>query len=124
MNVLFVAVGGMLGTLARYGTAVGLARAVDRTGFPFATLLVNLAGCFLIGYLQGLFTWKVIAEPYRLGMLVGFLGGFTTFSSFGWETTAAFHKEQYLRAAAIVVLNNAVGIALVIAGYALARGRV
>jgi fluoride exporter len=123
LRILLVALGGMIGTLARYGTGVALRGAYERSGFPFATLAVNLAGCFAIGLLHGMFAerWP-IREEYRIALVVGVLGGFTTFSSFGWDTAEMLREGQLLRAGANVIVQNVLGIALVFLGYALARG--
>jgi CrcB protein len=120
-KLLWIAIGGAVGTLARYETGTALARFSAR--FPFGTLAVNLIGCFIMGYLQGLFLDRVIKPELRLALLVGFLGGYTTFSSFGWETTAFLHDGQYARAAMNFLANNVIGIGLVLVGYALARAR-
>ena len=66
MNLLLIALGGALGTLLRYATALAAHRWSERLGFPFGTLIVNLAGCFMVGYLHGLFVSKSLPEPYRL----------------------------------------------------------
>jgi fluoride exporter len=81
-----VLAGGAAGSLARFvvGTAI-----IARTGgrFPFATVIINISGSFLIGLLMTLFTERLRPHPnWRLLLVVGFLGGYTTFSSFEWET--------------------------------------
>jgi CrcB protein len=120
-NILFVALGGLIGTLARFATGTVLKSPSARYEFPFGTLAVNLVGCFIMGFLQGYFVDRVIREEYRLGWLVGFLGGYTTFSSYGWETTAFLRDRQYLMAALNLGANNILGIPLVILGYLLGR---
>lgn len=123
MNLLLIALGGALGTLLRYATTLAAHRWTERFGFPFGTLLVNLSGCFLIGYLHGLFVSKSLPEAYRLPLVVGFLGGFTTFSSFGSDMAQMMSRGEYTRASVNFLANNVLGVALVFAGWALARGR-
>ena len=123
-KLLLIALGGALGTLARYGTHV-LGKGVgERLAFPIATLTVNLLGCFAIGYLQGVLIerWPV-REEYRLMLVVGFLGGFTTFSTFGWDSAQLLRDGQVARGMIYAVASNVVGIALVFAGYGLSRWR-
>ena len=124
-KLLLIALGGALGTLARYGTHVLAKGAGERLAFPIATLTVNLLGCFAIGYLQGVLVerWPV-REEYRLMLIVGFLGGFTTFSTFGWETAQLLRDGQVVRGMAYAVASNVIGIALVFAGYGLSRWKV
>jgi CrcB protein len=83
---LMVMVGGATGSLMRYvlGTAI-----MSRTGgrFPFGTVVINITGSFLVGLLMTLLTERMSPNPnWRLLLVVGFLGGYTTFSSFEWET--------------------------------------
>jgi CrcB protein len=86
---LIVLLGGAIGSLARYltGTAI-MNRYPGR--FPLGTVIVNVTGCFLIGAIMTLLTQKTAPHPnWRLFLVVGFLGGYTTFSSFAWETYIA-----------------------------------
>jgi CrcB protein len=118
---LLIAVGGAVGSLARYATSTLLVGPTDRTQFPWGTLAANLLGCLLIGYLNGLLSDRLIRPEYRFLLVVGFLGGYTTFSTFGWETAAYLRDSQFARAAAYVLANNVVGVLLVMVGYALSR---
>ena len=122
-KLLLIALGGALGTLARYGTHVLASGVGERAAFPVATLAVNLLGCFAIGYLGGAFDRSPIPEEYRLMLIVGFLGGFTTFSAFGWETMRMLREGQLVRGAVYVLVSNVIGLALVLAGYGVSRWR-
>ena len=121
-KLLLIALGGALGTLARYATHVLVRGVTDRADFPVATMTVNLLGCFLIGLLQGLLVerWPV-REEYRLMVVAGFLGGFTTFSTFGWDTAEFLHDGRVLRGLSYAIASNVLGVALVFAGYGLSR---
>jgi len=121
-KLLLIALGGALGTLARYGTGAVLALPTQRVGFPFGTLAVNLVGCFIMGLLQGIFLDRLVAQQYRQALLIGVLGGYTTFSSYGWETTAFLRDSQWMMAAINIGASNVIGIPLVIVGYLLGRG--
>jgi CrcB protein len=121
-KLLLIALGGAAGTLARYGTAAALRGVSERTGFPFGTLVINLLGCFLIGYLFALFTERIVLRvEYQQMILIGVLGGYTTFSTFGLETFNLLRARQYTLAAGNLLVSNVVGVALVILGYGLGR---
>lgn len=123
-KLLLIALGGAAGTLARYGTSLALRGWSDRAGFPYCTLVVNLAGCFLIGLLGGLFAQRwPHADTVRLALLVGFLGGFTTFSSYALETKDLLDAKRVTAAVAYVAVSNGVGVALVFVGWWVAGGR-
>ncbi len=123
-RLLLIALGGALGTLARYGTAHALLPASERSGLPLGTLCVNIVGCFVIGLLQGLFLDRwILREEYRLALIVGFLGGYTTFSAFGWDSYRLLAERQFARFALYVMASNAIGIAAVVLGYSTARQR-
>ena len=120
-KLLLIALGGAVGSMARYGTGSLLLDVTERKLFPFGTLAVNLLGCLIIGYLNGLLDDRLIRPEFRFLLVVGFLGGYTTFSTFGWETAAFLRDRQYLYAAYYVLANNLLGVALVVVGYALSR---
>jgi len=85
---------------------------------------LNQGASILVRLASGLIADRwLIREEYRLAIVVGILGGFTTFSSFGWDTTEMLREGQVFRAATNVIVQNVAGIALVFAGYALVRMR-
>lgn len=118
-HLLLVGGGGFLGSIARYllSTAVS-SETSGRTTFPAGTLAVNLLGCFAIGALAALGArtgaWT---EPARLFLFTGVLGGFTTFSAFGYETFALAREGRWGYAAANVALQVGCGLLAVFAGY-------
>jgi CrcB protein len=124
LNLVLVGAGGALGAMARYGVGGLVHRNAALAGFPFGTLAVNLLGCLLIGLGAGLADARQAFSPEaRLFVFVGVLGGFTTFSSFGYETLALLRDHEILRAGLNVGLNVFAGLALVWLGYALTTGR-
>src|SRR5262245_19157788 len=106
MKWFLIAVGGAVGSMARYDTGSLLLRLQEKTLFPWGTLAVNVVGCLIIGYLNGLLDDRLIRPEYRFLAVIGFLGGYTTFSSFGWEAAAFLRESQYGRAAAYILANN------------------
>ena len=122
MNWLLIAIGGAVGSLARYGTAVVFAGPPDRAQFPWGTLAANLLGCLLVGYINGLLVARVLRPEMRFLLTIGFLGGYTTFSTFGYEAATFFREGLYSRAAIYLIVSNIAGICFVFAGLAIARG--
>ena len=122
LRLLLIASAGAAGTLARHGMNLALLQPATRTGYPFATLAVNLIGCFLAGLCGGYFIQRPnLPDTYRLAITVGFLGGFTTFSAFGLETATLLREHHYFRASLHILLNNILGITLAFAGLLVAR---
>lgn len=118
-----VVAGGAAGSLARYvaGTAI-MARYGGR--FPLGTLFVNVTGSFLIGLLMTLLTERIQPHPYwRLLLVVGFLGGYTTFSSFEWETWQAARSGGFWLGLVNVIGSVTLGYAAVWLGAMLAARR-
>ena len=121
---LIVGSGGFLGALARYGLSGLLNRQASFAAFPYGTLVVNLLGCLAIGVVVGLVESRQLFGPEaRAFVLIGLLGGFTTFSTFGYETFAMIWDGGYLRAALNVGIHVVLGVALVWLGYALTAAR-
>ena len=124
INAVVVGSGGFLGALARYGLSGLVQRQVPLATFPYGTLVVNLVGCLVIGVTAGLVESRQLFGPeFRVFALIGVLGGFTTFSTFGHETVAMIRDDEFLRAAANVGLHVLLGLALVWLGYALTTSR-
>ena len=121
MRIALIAMFGAIGTLARYGLQ-GIVQTRVAGTFPYGTLLVNLSGCFLLG-LIGQFTLNrlVISPDWRVAIAVGFFGGYTTFSSFGWETAKMLEDGEWARATAYVGASVFAGLLLSIAGIRLAN---
>lgn len=132
-NLLFIMLGGALGSGLRYLVHTAFARQFGG-GFPYGILFVNVLGCLLIGILGYLFTSAApgapgapdaasvqVREAWRLALIVGLLGGFTTFSSFGYDTLKLWLDHQHAKAIANVVLSNVLGLAAVWIGYAAAE---
>ena len=90
--------------------------------FPLGTLMVNLAGCLAIGFFATVLAGPLLVrEEYRLALLVGLLGGFTTFSTFGYETLALLGDREWGPAALNLVLSNGLGLLAVLVGARLAE---
>ena len=122
MRLLLICVGGALGTGARYLIG-GLAVRWLGSEFPYGTLFINVLGSFLIGFVQQVgLTTLAIPETTRLVLTIGVMGGFTTYSSFSYETIRLIENGSWLGAAANVVLTT--GLCLVVCVLGLALGRV
>jgi CrcB protein len=121
VHTLLVGVGGMIGSLFRYWLAGAVQRSVQDS-LPLGTLVVNVLGCFAIGAFWAIFESRHwISLEVRLFVTVGILGGFTTFSAFGWDTFALLRKGDYLLAMANIGGNVILSTAAVIAGWAALR---
>ena len=124
LNAVLVGSGGFLGAMARYGLGGLIHRQVPLTTFPLGTLAVNLLGCLAIGLIAGLMESRQVLGPeFRTFALIGILGGFTTFSTFSYETFAMMRNDQYLRVATNVGMHVVLGLALVWLGYTLTTSR-
>jgi CrcB protein len=121
LRLALIAIFGAAGTLARYGLQ-GVVQIRAGSTFPYGTLLVNLTGCFLLG-LIGQFTLNrmVISPDWRVAIAVGFFGGYTTFSSFGWETAKMLEEGEWTWATTYVAASVIVGLLLTVAGIRLAN---
>lgn len=121
VNVLLVGAGGFLGAVFRYIAGQGVHRFLGGPWFPFGTLAVNILGCLMIGFLGGVVENKGwLSRETELLLIVGVLGGFTTFSSFGYETLLLLRQGYTAGAAANVAVSILAGLAAVFGGYKIA----
>jgi CrcB protein len=121
LKIVLIAVFGAAGTLARYGLQ-GVIQGRSASTFPWGTLVVNLTGCFFLGLIaQFTMNRLVISPDWRVAIAVGFFGGYTTFSSFGWETAKMMEEGEWLRASAYVGASIVSGLLLSAAGIRLAN---
>lgn len=121
-QVVLVGVGGFIGSIFRYLLSGVVQRSLPMSEFPFGTLVVNVLGCLLIGILHGLAeTRQVIGPELRLFLMIGMLGGFTTFSTFGYETLALLRDAEIFRAMGNVVFQVLFGLMAVWLGDMLGR---
>ncbi|PYS37151.1 MAG: fluoride efflux transporter CrcB [Acidobacteria bacterium] len=120
-KIFLIGIAGSLGTLSRYWLS-GWADQWWGGTFPFGTLIVNATGCLAIGFLFHATEEKYLVDPVvRSAALVGFLGGFTTFSSFAVQSFSLLRDGEILLASANILLSNFAGLILVWAGYVIAR---
>lgn len=118
MTLLYVAVGGALGALARYGLSGWVQDAAGGT-FPWGTLVVNVLGCFLLGLVLVWLERVAVASEMRSFATIGVLGAFTTFSTFSYEAVALLRDREWLRAGGYLSGSLLLGLAAVVAGFAL-----
>lgn len=122
MNYLWIALGAVVGACARYFLSDLVARHIS-TAFPYGTLLINLTGSLILGFFLIYSTERVLLDPrWRLLIAIGFCGSYTTFSSYAFETFALMEQSQWLMTGLNILFSNALCLAAVLAGAALARG--
>lgn len=120
-QILAIALGGSVGALLRYWMSIGI-HAVAGRAFPYGTLLVNVSGSLLMGFLYVLLVERLaLSTEWRGGVLIGLLGAFTTFSTFSMETFALFEDGERLKALVNIVLS--VTLCLVAVWLGVAAGR-
>jgi CrcB protein len=121
-NYLWIALGAIVGASARYSLSLLVARRLS-TAFPYGTLLINITGSLIVGFFLVFSTERVLLDPrWRLLVVIGFCGSYTTFSSYAFESFALMEQGQWLLTGINIVASNALCLAAVFAGAALARG--
>ena len=117
-NILLVGAGGFVGSVLRYLSSLGAQRVLAEPLLPYGTFAVNVVGCFAIGLLAGLADSRQVLSPEaRLILMVGLLGGFTTYSTFGYDSLAILKNTGVGAAGLYVGLHIVVGIAAVWLGH-------
>ena len=121
MRIALIALFGAVGTLARYGLQ-GVVQVRTGGTFPYGTLLVNITGCFFLGLIaQFTLNRMVISPDWRVAIAVGFFGGYTTFSSFGWETAKMMEAGEWTRVSVYIGASVISRLLLSVAGIRLAN---
>ena len=120
-KTILIALAGLIGTLLRYWLAGFVARQYGET-FPWGTMAVNLIGCLLAGAVFYLTEERFVVSPtIRTVILIGLLGGFTTFSSYGLQTFTLLRDGEYGLATLNVIASNILGVFMVWAGYTVSK---
>jgi fluoride exporter len=122
VSFLYIFIGAGIGGVGRYLLGTTVQRLVRDWPFPIGTFVVNMVGCFLIGFMAHLAEEKgLLKDDLKLFVFVGLLGGFTTFSSFGHETVLLIRSGHYLYAACNAVFQVVLGLFFVWLGYLVVR---
>ena len=121
-QVLLVGLGGFVGSALRFSVYSGVQRWMPAFGLPLGTMTVNIVGCLAIGYLGGLFELRQTFDTgTALFLLVGVLGGFTTFSAYAFEALTLSQNGMLMKAVSLVLLQVVFGLAAAWLGFQLAR---
>lgn len=121
MRLAYIGIFGLLGVFSRYFLGIWILQLLP-SHFPYGTFLINIIGAFLIGilYTAGV-EYSVIQSDIRIGLWVGFLGGFTTFSSYSLETARLIEDAKYIQAALYITISPALGLLMTFTGMFLTR---
>jgi CrcB protein len=121
-QVMIVGAGGFIGSALRFVVSGWVQRLAATSVMPYGTLVVNVLGCLALGFLGGIAEYRQMLEPgQRLFLMVGILGGFTTFSTFAFESISLMQDAEIARAVANTTAQIILGFGAAFAGYILAR---
>ena len=122
IKLILVGAGGFIGSVSRYLVSGFVHRVLGKPWFPVGTLVVNVFGCLVIGLLSGLAENRQLFNPeIRLFVFMGFLGGFTTFSTFGHELFSFARDGQYILSLINLILHVVLGLGGVWLGYSISK---
>jgi CrcB protein len=119
--ILIIGLGGGLGSICRYLVQLGISR-LTTVSFPAGTFLVNITGCFIIGLLYGFSDkYATLSTEWRLFLVTGICGGYTTFSSFSYESISLFRQGNYTYFIAYTVLSVLLGLLATVGGMMIVK---
>jgi fluoride exporter len=119
-SLIAVGIGGMIGSIARWGCNLAISKLIDPSIFPLGTFFVNIMGCFLIGLFSEMLRESGHFTTLSLFLITGLLGGFTTFSAFGYETFTLLSEGRISSAFLNVILQTCLGLFFVWIGVVVA----
>ncbi|MFH2133463.1 MAG: fluoride efflux transporter CrcB [bacterium] len=120
-NILVIGIGGFFGAISRFVISRQMASLLG-DAFPYGTLMVNAAGSFLLGFLtRYLLAHFVVSELVRVSLLIGFLGAFTTFSTFSYESIVLLQEGDFVKAGINILSNVFLSLILCFAGFQLSK---
>jgi fluoride exporter len=121
MQIVYISIAGVLGTLSRYGLS-SFTQKLTGAGFPFGTLLVNFLGSLAIGFIMQLgLSTDIIPRSLRIAATIGFMGAFTTFSTFSYETVKYIQDGSWMLAGLNIILNLTLCLSATILGIGLGK---
>ena len=121
LNLLVIFIGGGLGAMSRYGVSQYAIHQFGKS-FPYGTLICNITGCLVIGFLAAIFLFKLdISYLWRSALITGFLGGYTTFSSFSLDALTLIQEGEVVKAFTYIVSSVLLSLILVYAGFFLGK---
>jgi len=120
-NYLLIGLGGFVGANVRYWLGLAISGLTGGAAFPLPTLFINLTGSLIIGFVLGLYERFALPSELRLTFVTGFLGAYTTFSSFSYETVNLARHDEMLLASLYVLASLTLGMLAVWSGFTLSR---
>lgn len=121
-QLIAIGLGGAIGSVLRYLVQLGLSR-ISQLSFPLGTFIVNILGCFLIGLFYAFFEKNAsLSVDWRLFLITGLCGGFTTFSTYSYESLQLIRQGNYLYFFLYVIMSVALGLFATLGGLLLVRG--